>query len=61
MMYVYIHVLKLVYLVGQVVPADQCLPSLHFSLEVHLDHLVLASHPNHPSLVAPKKCVCLVG
>ena len=39
------------YLAGQVVPADQGLPSPLVSLGLHLDHLVLALHPDHPSLV----------
>ena len=48
---------------GQVVPADQCLPSLLLSLGFHvdhLDHLFLALHPDHPFLEAPEQCIYLV-
>ena len=45
------------YLAGQVVPADQGLPSPLCFLGLHLDHLVLALHPDHPSLVDPEQCI----
>ena len=42
------------------VPADQCLPSLFFSLGLHLGRLVLAAHLDHPSLGAPEHAVCVL-
>ena len=50
---------QLVYLVGPVLPADHCFPSLHFSLGVHLDHLVLESRRLHQLslVVTPEQCI----
>ena len=45
------------YLAGQVVPADQGLPSPLVSLGLHLDHLVLPLHLDHPSLEDPEQCI----
>ena len=45
------------HLAGQVVPADQVLPSPLVSLGLRLFHLSLALHPDHPSLGAPEQCV----
>ena len=45
------------YLVGQVVPEDQCLPFLLVSLGLRHDHLVLASHLYHPYPGVPEQCI----
>ena len=45
------------YLAGQVVPGDQCLPSPLCFLGLHLGHLVLVLHPDHPSLGAHEQCI----
>ena len=52
-----IHASQLVYLVFQVAPADQCLPSLLCFLGLHLDHLVLLPHLDHPFLVGYEQSI----
>ena len=56
----YIKIKVHTYLAGQVVPGDQYLPSPLCFLGLHLDHLVLTLHPDHPSLGVPEQYICWV-